>query len=112
VLPFLATPVAMGVVWTWFFAPTTGIVTEPLGHVGIVGPAWLSNAATAMPIVAFANVGQYAGYNMLSFLAGLRAVSLTLYEAARSTGPARFRRSAGSRCRCSGLPCCSSWSPA
>ena len=95
VLPFLATPVAMGVVWTWFFAPTTGIVNELLGHVGIAGPAWLSNAATAMPVVAFANVWQYAGYNMLFFLAGLRAVPLTLYEAASLDGASKiqaFRR--------------------
>ncbi|HEY1626369.1 MAG TPA: hypothetical protein VGG16_21500, partial [Streptosporangiaceae bacterium] len=28
VLPFLATPVAMSVVWTWFFDPTNGIVNQ------------------------------------------------------------------------------------
>src|ERR1700729_2804732 len=72
VLPFLATPVAMSVVWTWFFDPTNGIVNQLLAHVGITGPAWLSDSATAMPIVAFANIWQYAGYNMLFFLAGLR----------------------------------------
>jgi multiple sugar transport system permease protein len=68
---------------------------ELLLHVGITGPAWLSNAATAMPIVAFANVWQYAGYNMLFFLAGLQAVPLTLYEAASLDGATKiqaFRR--------------------
>ena len=30
VLPFLATPVAMGVVWNWFFSPT-GIINQLLG---------------------------------------------------------------------------------
>ena len=65
VLPFLATPVAMSVVWTWFFDPSNGIVNQVLSHVGIVGPAWLSDAATAMPVIAFANIWQYAGYNML-----------------------------------------------
>ena len=73
VLPFLATPVAMGVVWNWFFDPTNGIMNQLLSHVGITGPAWLSDSATAMPIVAFANIWQYAGYNMLFFLAGLQA---------------------------------------
>jgi len=48
VLPFLATPVAMGVVWNWFFSPT-GIINQLLGHIGITGPAWLSDQATAMP---------------------------------------------------------------
>ena len=95
VLPFLATPVAMSVVWTWFFDPTNGIVNELLAHVGITGPAWLSDTATAMPIVAFANIWQYAGYNMLFFLAGLQGIPPTLYEAAALDGAgkiAQFRR--------------------
>ena len=31
VLPFLSTPVAMGVVWNWIFNPTTGLVNQFLG---------------------------------------------------------------------------------
>jgi ABC-type sugar transport system permease subunit len=95
VLPFLATPVAMSVVWTWFFDPTNGIVNQLLAHVGITGPAWLSDSATAMPIVAFANIWQYAGYNMLFFLAGLQGIPPSLYEAASIDGAgkiAQFRR--------------------
>jgi multiple sugar transport system permease protein len=95
VLPFLATPVAMSVVWTWFFDPTNGIVNQLLAHVGITGPAWLSDSATAMPIVAFASIWQYAGYNMLFFLAGLQGIPPSLYEAASIDGAGRvaqFRR--------------------
>jgi multiple sugar transport system permease protein len=95
VLPFLATPVAMSVVWTWFFDPTNGIVNQVLSHVGIVGPAWLSDAATAMPVIAFANIWQYAGYNMLFFLAGLQAIPPSMYEAAAIDGASKisqFRR--------------------
>jgi multiple sugar transport system permease protein len=95
VLPFLATPVAMSVVWTWFFDPTNGIVNQLLSHVGITGPAWLSDSATAMPIVAFASIWQYAGYNMLFFLAGLQGIPPSLYEAASIDGAgkvAQFRR--------------------
>jgi multiple sugar transport system permease protein/sn-glycerol 3-phosphate transport system permease protein len=92
VLPFLATPVAMGVVWTWFFDPTTGIINELLAHVGITGPAWLSGSATALPVIAFANIWQYAGYNMLFFLAGLQAVPLALYEAASLDGASKIQQ--------------------
>jgi multiple sugar transport system permease protein/sn-glycerol 3-phosphate transport system permease protein len=92
VLPFLATPVAMGVVWNWFFSPTTGIINQFLAHLGITGPAWLSDAATAMPVVAFANIWQYAGYNMLFFLAGLAAVPTALYEAAALDGATKIQQ--------------------
>jgi multiple sugar transport system permease protein/sn-glycerol 3-phosphate transport system permease protein len=95
VLPFLATPVAMSVVWTWFFDPTNGIINQLLAHVGITGPAWLANVATAMPVIAFANIWQYAGYNMLFFLAGLQAIPPSMYEAASLDGAGKisqFRR--------------------
>jgi ABC-type sugar transport system permease subunit len=92
VLPFLATPVAMGVVWNWIFNPSTGLVNQFLGHLGITGPAWLSNEATAMPVIAFANIWQYAGYNMLFFLAGLGAIPLTMYEAASIDGASKWEQ--------------------
>jgi multiple sugar transport system permease protein/sn-glycerol 3-phosphate transport system permease protein len=92
VLPFLSTPVAMGVVWNWIFNPTTGLVNQFLAHLGITGPAWLSNEATAMPVIAFANIWQYAGYNMLFFLAGLGAIPLSLYEASALDGATKWEQ--------------------
>jgi multiple sugar transport system permease protein/sn-glycerol 3-phosphate transport system permease protein len=92
VLPFLSTPVAMGVVWNWIFNPSTGLVNQFLAHLGITGPAWLSNEATAMPVIAFANIWQYAGYNMLFFLAGLAAIPATVYEAASIDGATKWEQ--------------------
>ena len=92
VLPFLSTPVAMGVVWNWIFNPSTGLVNQFLGHLGITGPAWLANEATAMPVIAFANIWQYAGYNMLFFLAGLSAIPPTVYEAAAIDGATKWEQ--------------------
>jgi ABC-type sugar transport system permease subunit len=91
VLPFLSTPVAMGVVWNWIFNPT-GIVNQFLAHLGVTGPGWLTDRATAMPVIAFANIWQYAGYNMLFFLAGLSAIPLSLYEAASLDGANRWEQ--------------------
>lgn len=92
VLPYLATPVAMGLVWNWFFDPTTGVVNTLLGMVGISGPAWLSSQAWAMPVVAWANIWQYVGYNMLFFMAGLQAVPPSLYEAASIDGASASKK--------------------
>ena len=92
VLPFLSTPVAMGVVWNWVFNPSTGLINQFLAHLGITGPAWLYNEATAMPVIAFANIWQYAGYNMLFFLAGLAAIPPSLYEAASLDGAGKWEQ--------------------
>jgi multiple sugar transport system permease protein/sn-glycerol 3-phosphate transport system permease protein len=90
VLPYLATPVAMAVVWQWIFDPATGLVNTLLGLVGIQGPQWLSSSFWALPVVAFANVWQYVGYNMLFFLAGLQAIPPTVYEAADVDGVSKW----------------------
>lgn len=92
VLPYLATPVAMAVVWNWFFDPSTGVINTVLGLGGIEGPAWLSSEVWAMPVVAFANIWQYAGYNMLFFLAGLQAIPGSLYEASAIDGAGKSRQ--------------------
>jgi ABC-type sugar transport system permease subunit len=86
VLPYLATPVAMAVVWQWVFDPTTGVVNTLLHQIGITGPTWLSSSHWALPVVAFANIWQYVGYNMLFFLAGLQAIPNQVYEAAAIDG--------------------------
>ena len=92
VLPYLATPVAMGVVWQWIFAPDTGVVNTLLHVVGITGPNWLNSPGWSMPVVAFANIWQFVGYNMLFFLAGLQAIPPTLYEAAAIDGASTVQR--------------------
>jgi len=86
VLPYLATPVAMAVVWQWVFDPQTGVVNTLLHQVGITGPDWLSSSSWALPVVVFANIWQYVGYNMLFFLAGLQAIPPQVYEASSIDG--------------------------
>jgi len=92
VLPYLATPVAMALIWQWIFNPTTGVVNVMLSWVGISGPAWLNSSFWALPVVAFANIWQYVGYNMLFFLAGLQGIPHTLYEAASLDGAGRWQQ--------------------
>src|SRR6185437_15354227 len=92
VAPYLSTPVATAVIWFWVFDPKLGAVNALLAHVGITGPQWLSSTAWAMPVVAFVNIWQYVGYNMLFFLAGLQAIPKALYEAAEIDGAGPIRQ--------------------
>src|SRR5215469_10373940 len=92
VLPYMSTPVAMAVVWSWLFNAQSGLVNHVLALVGMHGPDWLGDTHTALPVVAMVSNWQYAGYNMLFFLAGLRSIAPELYEAAGIDGAGAVRK--------------------
>lgn len=89
VLPWMAMPVALGVIWRWLFDPIYGGLNTMLGLVGIDGPNWLTSSTWAMPVIASVNVWQFTGYTMLFFLAGLQSIPHQLYEAADVDGASK-----------------------
>lgn len=91
VVPWMATPVAMGIVWQWIFDPQYGSLNTFLGFFGLHGFTWLSSLQLALPAVAAVNIWQYTGYNMLFFLAGLQNIPAELYEAAKIDGGSPFQ---------------------
>lgn len=86
VLPWMAMPVALGIIWSWVFDARHGVVNHLLANIGITGPNWLTSKTWAMPVIASVNVWQYTGYTMLFLLAGLQAIPQTVYEAAEMDG--------------------------
>jgi multiple sugar transport system permease protein len=92
VLPWMAMPVALGVIWRWLFDPVNGGLNRFLALFGIDGPSWLTDSAWAMPVIASVNVWQFTGYTMLFFLAGLQAIPAQLYEAADVDGASPLYR--------------------
>jgi multiple sugar transport system permease protein/sn-glycerol 3-phosphate transport system permease protein len=92
VLPYMSTPVAMAVVWSWMFNGQSGLVNHLLAVAGVQGPDWLGGTSTALPVVAMVSNWQYAGYNMLFFLAGMQTIPASLYEAASIDGAGPVRR--------------------
>ena len=92
VLPYMSTPVAMAVVWSWMFNGQFGLINHVLSVIGIHGPDWLGSTSTALPVVAMVSNWQYAGYNMLFFLAGMQTIPPALYEAASIDGAGPVKR--------------------
>lgn len=86
VVPWMATPMVLGLVWSWIFDPKDGAINQFLDLFGITGPAWLSETSLALPAVALVHVWQNTGYNMLFFLAGLQGIPQELYDAAACDG--------------------------
>ncbi len=90
--PVVTTVVAVAVIWRYLFNTKYGIANYLLGHLGIHPVDWLGDPHWAMPtIIAFA-VWKNFGYNMIIFLAGLQAIPLDLYEAARIDGASTWRQ--------------------
>ncbi|MER7503017.1 sugar ABC transporter permease [Nonomuraea pusilla] len=92
VVPWMATPIVLGLVWSWIFDPRDGALNSALALVGITGPDWLSDPAWALPAVALVNVWQHTGYTMLFFLAGLQGIPQELYDAASTDGASPAQR--------------------
>jgi multiple sugar transport system permease protein len=112
-LPFVASPVAAAVIWRWIFQPRVGVADALLQAVGLPALSWmdeprgvfemfgqfvglpvggaLAGPSLALVTVAIVTVWQYLGFDTVVFLAGLTAVPVELYEAARLDGAGGWR---------------------
>jgi multiple sugar transport system permease protein len=84
--PVVTTVVAVAVVWRYLFNTKYGLINVALGWVGIHPIDWLGDPHWAMPAIILFAVWKNFGYNMIIFLAGLQAIPVELYEAARIDG--------------------------
>ena len=91
-LPVVSSWVAVALLWKWLLNPSYGLVNAALAVVGIQGPAWLFDAAWAMPAVVVASVWKDLGFIMVILLAGLQNISREYYEAASIDGASGTER--------------------
>ena len=91
-LPVVTSIVAIGIVWRFLLAPDAGLINNLLRLVGLHGPDWLGNPATAMPSIIAVVVWRNVGYAMVIFLAGLQGIDKTLYEASQIDGAGAYAR--------------------
>ncbi len=87
----LGASVAIAVLWRQMFG-ADGLVNGLLGHFGLHNlPGWVSDPRFALGSLIVLNVWTF-GAPMVIFLAGLRQIPATYYEAAALDGAGRFRR--------------------
>ena len=93
-LPFMTSAVAMAWVWRWFYQPVPiGLFNNYLAKFGIDQIAFLNSTTNALPSILAPAVWAGLGFQVIIFMAGLRAIPRSYYEAARIDGV-----SAGGRC--------------
>ena len=96
-LPVTMAFVAIGVLWSWIYNPTFGLLNNVLRGIGlgVLIQGWLSDPQLALWSIMVVDIWKWAGFHMLLFLAGLQSIPHDLYEAARidgATGRQRFVR--------------------
>ena len=91
-LPLVATPVAVGMMWRLIFDPNIGFANQFLSWFGIPAQAWLSGQTTALPTLIFVDVWQWTPMVVLILLAGLTSLSEEPDEAARVDGANAWQR--------------------
>jgi len=86
-LPFMTSTVAMAWLWRWFYQPVPiGLFNNALATVGIPQFAFLNSTTWALPSILAPAVWAGLGFQIIIFMAGLRAIPQTYYEAARIDG--------------------------
>jgi multiple sugar transport system permease protein len=85
-LPMMATPVAVAMVWLLMFEPTAGVINFVLGQLGLPKQLWIAGSATVIPSLVLVDVWEWTPLITLIVLAGLAGLPSEPFEAARVDG--------------------------
>ncbi len=86
-LPYLTTAAAMGWVWRWFYQPVPiGVINGFLSSIGIAQQPFLRSVDQALISILIPAIWAGLGFQIIIFMAGLRAIPGTFYEAAKIDG--------------------------
>ena len=91
-LPLVATPVAVGMMWRLIFDPNIGLANTVLDWFGIAAQPWLAGKDTALPTTMLIDIWQWTPMVVLILLAGLTSLSEEPNEAALMDGATAFQR--------------------
>ncbi len=86
VMPMMATPVAVALVWTMMFHPQLGVLNYLLSLVGIGPQAWVYSPDTVIPTLILVEVWHWTPLVMLIVLGGLAGLPREPYESALIDG--------------------------
>jgi multiple sugar transport system permease protein len=86
ILPMVATPTAIALVFVMMYNPTLGVANYLLSVVGLAPFRWTYSSQTALYALALVDVWQWTPLIMLIALAGLASLPREPYEAAHLDG--------------------------
>ncbi len=90
-LPSIIPAVASSILWIWILNPSSGLLNTALASLGVSGPNWLHDESTSkLSLILMGLWG--AGGGMIVWLAGLKGISESYYEAASLDGAGSRRK--------------------
>ncbi len=89
-LPYLTTPIALGIIFGLLFDSNFGMVNELLKVFHLPTPGWTTQAGPAKALVALLTIWRYAGYTSILFMAGITNINTDLFEACEIDGGSYF----------------------
>lgn len=90
-LPSIVPMVASCAVFSWVLNPQIGLMNSLLRLIGVEGPAWLSSEPWAFYSLVMMSLWSVGG-SMIIYLAGLKDIPVSLYEAAVVDGATPWQR--------------------
>ena len=90
-LPMVATPIAVGMVWQLIYEPTMGIANHFLKFLNIEPVLWLVDTDLVLNSIVMIEVWEWTPMVMLIVLAGLAGIPPEIYESAKVDGAGRFK---------------------
>lgn len=93
-LPYLTTPVAIGILFALLFDWQYGTLNQMAMQVGLISEPinWLGEPARARVTLAFLYTWKNYGYLLILFMAGMTAISEEVYEAAELDGATGLKK--------------------
>jgi multiple sugar transport system permease protein/sn-glycerol 3-phosphate transport system permease protein len=85
-LPVVTSSVAVAIVWSWLLATDGGLVNLLLTGLGLARVPWLTSTETAIVALALVAVWKQLGYDLVIYIAGLKAIPPEYREAAALDG--------------------------
>lgn len=91
ILPMMATPVAVALVWTMMFHPQLGVLNYLLTRIGLPPHSWVYAPETVISSLVLVEIWHWTPLVMLIVLGGLAAAPTEPYESAVIDGASRFQ---------------------